>query len=811
MKTITLLLVSSLVIPIIGNAADSIRPSKLILSTFSSQCSQVVTNEVGGSLGTLQILYGIVEELKNDKDCSGVTQLSNAITRYGHLYDDFQTQSNSSQDKLILEKKISLYSTLVGNPNLSADQLSYLNTEIIQSQANLVSIKSGLTRFQSYSGREARGADEVVHSLDNFLQNLSQDQNSACYKKHGAQISSLVSNALLITASFAAPGASLALAAGSVVVSSIGSYVENFKYNKTLTQASDIEMPIALRCISQALTDQYCNADATKSLINDRLNNSSKPQARYEGISLLSYQLSSLSKWLEEVYAGSEITSQGDLINREKPIQQAEFLKKVKRYIETYGTIKTKVFENIDNDSERSLAIAKAIEGLAIIMDNPSLNPKPKNMYSDSSSDLENPIFLSNSQPLMPFTLWKTGELTIVPPCGQTLCTLEAYLAEKGITLQDSNWSQALINANRILQLTIERINIERAKTISVDAYSIMVNAKRDLKGEVNPYLALKKITDNAERIGKYLTNLGCKSNSENCSGMNNRYFPQISNIEKTKQLTLSVIKLVEESTIPRTLVADIFPIECRNDKTLLSLSKDNTTDDFEKKSFQITSCISKILKLEERGTDVYFSKIRNMVSYEMEARLANNDLGNGLENIITSTKEDLLQSILNSYASNNSSLSINDLETGLETAQNSTKETLNVFFDFFKEEVLTAFKNDKIGVSPKADLCFRILPYLNESNQSMMKDVYEACVNAKKISYKDGPSIIFTNFIQKIDSKNLVKKSKYVFKNNINEREKFCAYSDFHSASILYDEQIRMKDREQSIKIFSNHRSILK
>ncbi|MGZ3808725.1 MAG: hypothetical protein ACXVCE_11615 [Bacteriovorax sp.] len=788
-----------------GSASESskVRPSKLILNTFSSQCSQVVTNDVSASLGTLSALYGIVDELKNDKDCAGATQLASALSRYGSLYDDFQTQSSESQNMLVLEKKIALYSTLVGNAGLTSDQLSFLNTEIVKSQSDLVSIKAGLSRFQSFSGREARGANQLVLALDSFLSNLSQDQSSACYKKHGAEISALVSNALLATSAFAAPGASLALASGGVIVSSIGSYVENFKYNKTLDRDGDIEMPIALRCVSQVLTTQYCSADTMKSLINDRLNGQSTPAFRYEGIALLSYQLTALSKWLDEVYAGSEITSQGDLINREKPIQQAEFLKKVKRYIETYGTIKKKFFENIADKGDRSTAIAKAIQGLAYIMDQPSLTPGPRNMFSGGNSDFENPIFIANSQPLMPYTLWSPGTVTVTPSCDGMPCTLDNYLAQKSITLDMNNWIMALANADKILQNTIDRVNIERAKTVSVDAYSIMVNAKRELRGEVNPYLALQKINANADRIMNYLSTLGCKKTPENCESFNNKYFPQISNIQKTQEITSNIIKLVEEATIPRSIPDDVLPKECRTEKLAIGDNENNSDDVLEKKSFQITSCISKILKLEERGTDVYFSKIRNMISYEMEARLANNDLGPGLEDIVGATKSDLLQSILNSYASNDSSISVEDLKTGLETAQSNSKETLDVFFDFFKKDITDAIKGDKLPLGPKADLCFRVLPYLDESNQTMMKDVYESCKDMKKGSYNDGPKILFADFIQKSVGRGLLKKSKYHFKDNIDERARFCAYTDYHNASLLYDEQIKRKNLEQSIKLF--------
>lgn len=785
----------------LSNTAEALtRPSKLLLNTFSSQCPQVVTSDVAISLSTLQSLYAIVEELKNDKSCAGAVQLSDALSRFGSLYGDFQTQNTASLNELALEKTVALYAELISNPAFvfTPSQLSFLQSQMVSAQSSLVSAQAGLVRFQTFSGREARSANQVVLALNGFLSNLSQDQANTCYKNHGAQISSLISNALLVASAFAAPGASLALGAGGVIVSSINNYLENFKYNVPLRETNDIEMPIALRCVSQVLTDHYCSADATKSLINDRLNTPSKPQSRYEGITLLSYQLTSLSKWLKEVYTGSEITSQGDLVNREKPIMQYDFLRKVKRYTDTFGTMRRPTFDSIDNKTDRSIAIANAITDLAYIMENPSLTPKPKNKEG-LDDEFENPIFVANSKVLMPFNLWSPGAVTTPPICGATTCTLEAYLTQNNIVLDVDNWTLALANASKVIQLSMDRVENDRLKTVSLDTYSIMVGAKRDLKGEVNPYMALQKINANVDRISSYLSSLGCKSAPGNCEGINNKYYPQISNIQQTKLLTSNVLQLIEESTIPRSTPLQALPTVCRDENTSYNFNSADPNASIENKCRQITSCISKILNLNERGIDVYFTKVRDMVSYEMEARLANNDLGSGLNDVILTTKNDLLQSILNSYSSADSSISLGELDTGLQTAQNTSKETLNTFFDFFKKDIDLALKSNKLSTLPKADFCFRLLPYLNESNQKLMKEVYESCHEAKMQTYKDGPKIAFTDFVEKIHGK--FWKYKYVFKEHIDERARFCAYSDFHKSSLLYDEQIKQNQRQENTR----------
>ena len=118
-----------------------------------------------------------------------------------------------------------------------------------------------------------------------------------------------------------------------------------------------------------------------------------------------------------------------------------------------------------------------------------------------SSSDVENPIFQTKTKELMPFELYKPGAFATVPLCGNNYCTLTEYLAKEGITLGVTNWDESLVNAQKIIETSINTVNIQRAKTVSVDAYSILVNAKRELKGETNAYNGLVKIRNNADRI----------------------------------------------------------------------------------------------------------------------------------------------------------------------------------------------------------------------------------------------------------------------------------------------------------------------
>lgn len=761
--------------------AEGVRPSRLLLSSFANQCPQVVTRNVSATLVNIQALYGAVEEIRKDSDCHGAASLAAVVGRYNSLYDDYETQYSSTADKTKLEKQIALYSTLIDDPSIDAGTKSFLQTEIIGAQAELVNINQGLARFQNFSGKEARVANQLVSAVDNFFTELQTTNGEACYAKHTAQISNIMSNALLVTAAFASGGTSLALAGGAVITKSVGKYIGDLKENRTMESLDDIEMPTALRCVSQALSDQFCSAVETQILISERVDSINTNQTKYDGINLLSYQLNPLSKWLVEVYSGSNITSEGDLINREKPELQAEFLRQVDKYLDAYGTIKTRFFLTLEDRDKKSTAIAQSIECLTNLFDAPSLSP-----CSPSNSNyprVENPIFTSYTRSLMAYNLFEPGKHRSIPMCGDMPCpNFSTYVASVlKIKLTEKDWENVLVEAERIIRSTKELVSIERSKVISVDAYSIIVNAKRELKGETSPYRALKKIVENADRITAYLKS---KASSED------EYVDQIANIAKTRLITTQIISLVDEGMIPRTIPTEVLPAVCTATKSNEALF--GNEDLLEDKSFMITSCISKLLKLQERGTDVYFTKIRNMVSYEMEARLMKNDLGDGVRDLINSTRLDLVQSILNSYSSSReNAISTGELDISLETAQNNAKETLFVFLDFFKKNLMDALESDRITNSERYDLCFRILPYLTNVKDGTVKDIYKSCKDAQFNVYKKGPTIKFADFI-KITPKRGLKPAKYELSDDKDLRKLFCAYREYNRANLLIDEQNR-------------------
>ncbi|TNF30291.1 MAG: hypothetical protein EP319_05455 [Deltaproteobacteria bacterium] len=804
-------------------AMEKAKPASTLIQAFKSQCPSVVTRHVQGSIANIEGLMYTIQALKADSNCSGASELESVLVNYNRIYGEYQVYLQTRDSQVEAENRISRFTQILDQGGNTPEIEYFIRNEIFMAQADLISINTDLDRFDNFGNNRAMAAAQLLTGLEGFL-GTWQD-NPACFEKKSSLVGSLLSNGLLSAAAFTNPGTSLALAAGGVMIQSLNKFIHDFKYNDAIGDLDEIEMPTAIRCISQAFTDQYCDAQDSLNLIDVYRNNYGRDDSRLKGVELLSKHMDHLGHWLQEVYAGSAITSEGDLVNREKPILQAELLEKVIRYIQTYGTIRSRLFSDISTPRERSEAVAIGISNLVSIMSSPTLTPSSSmGPFGRSSSDdsTENPIFISRDKTLLPYQLYDPN-MTDVPLCSQgggveRKCTsLQEYTRVKGITLTLSDWADALQNALKVVQEVLEQVNIERARTVSVDSFSVLVRANSDLRGETNAISALVKISQNADRIADYLTELGCKDDNgnlvlENCYRGDNGelypeithpYSPQITNTRKTKELNEVVLKMVKEGFRPRSMPDDTLPEEC------VTAADDRfstfNADPIELKSFKITSCITKVLKLAERGNDVFFRKIRDMVGYELEARFLSGEFEDEVGDMVYATRVDLVNALLETYGQGNGRVSLGEIYTGLETSMNLTRESLKEFMNFFKKGVDKSFERT-LARGEKADLCFRILPALDEEDQDLMENVWNQCSNVEMNFYAEGPKLVWSDFVGRKTRTTIFrnKKHKYYIKTEKSELDRYCAIKDYNRKNLLIEEyRRRQKEFEEKRSMF--------
>ena len=776
-------------------AFSQINIGTTIIETYKGQCPSVVTRSVQDSLSNIRSMMATLQQLKSQNNCFGTAELEETILRFNQVYQDYQVYNQSGENRHLLNRKIAELTRLSSEENISPEIQMYIENEIYLSQSELISTENTIDRFNTWQSREYKSANSLVTSMESFLSGWGT--NPGCFQKKSSLISNLVSNGLLTTASFAMPGTGLALASGGVLIHSINNFLNEYKFNSATRDFDEITMPTAIRCLSQAITSNYCQSDENLKLIDTYLNDMENEEDNLEGIDLLTRHLGQLNTWLREVFAGSAITSEGDLANRERPILQSELLEKVLRYIETYGTIRRQLFNDIQTPREKSEAIAISISNLVQIMQNPSLTPTTggRNPWGTGSSNtLENPIFISRDKKLLPYQLYDPN-LSNIPLCNaagaeRPCSSLLEYTRVKGIALNLNDWNDSLSNSLGVVQEVLNQVNIQRARTVSVDAFSVIVRSNRDLNGETNALEALKKIGSNASRIIEYLSSLDEKKNLRHgLPEPTHKYYPQILNTYKTKKLTETVISLIKEAFTPDELDENKLPKECRKNEK-------NAEDDIgqiDQKSFRITSCITNILKLAERGNDVYFQKLRDMVGYELDAKFKNGEFEDEVRDIIYSTRRDLVDALVQSYSEATGSMSLSEVYTGLESAKSISFKTYKSTFDFFKKEIIKSLKLE-LSSGEKADLCFRILPFLyqNKKDKNLIKTALKTCKGVKAKFYKEIEGIRFDDFITTTKSRFLSIKFKF---SKIENEKLFCQLDDYYRSNLIFENSQRKKE----------------
>lgn len=772
-------------------AQDNIDEASMIIETFKSQCPSVVTRHVQDSISNVQNLISTVRRLKENSQCFGVSGVEQTLMTYDRIYQEYLVYAEEGEARRSLESQVAKLSTLLSAGNLSTTIEAYLQNEIYNSQVELISVESDLERFSRFSNNKSLAASQMLSGVEGLISTAVS--NPACFDGKGNVVSGLASNSLLAAAAFTEPGTSLILSTLGVIIKSIRKFIHDSKFNNTIEAFDNINGAKAVRCVSQALTDKYCEASDTMSLLDMYREDLGDRSGKLKGISLLSYELKHLSHWLKEVYAGSAITSEGDLVNREKPILQSELLKKVIRYLQTYKIETEKALIKIRSDDERREAIANAIPKLVSVMYSPTLSPGGNR---NVSSEIQNPIFTTRDFGLLVYQLFDPS-ITDIPKCDDNSCaSFVSYIRDRNITLSLADWANSVTNALTIVQEVLDNTNIERAQTVSVDAYSVIVGANADKSDGPNALQGLIKIKEYSKDVMDELTRGSCQSSDdENCYSLDDGqimpeithpYYPQIINIRRTKKLTEKIINLIKEAYRPRTITEENLPPECQTSNKIAEFSFGD--DALESKSFKITSCITKMLKLDERGNDVYFSKVRSVVDYDLQARFKSGEFQDNMTEILIDTRSDLVSSLRRTFTQGNEELSLGEIYTGLETAMSDSRQSFDVFMKFYSKGVVSALKRSDMGAREVADLCFRTMPALSESNQSLFQVAWSKCNKVSINFHKNGPTLKWRDFI-KWRSGKTGKSSIFFLDPSKSFKKRYCALRNYHRTNRILDE----------------------
>ncbi|EQC46538.1 hypothetical protein [Bacteriovorax sp. Seq25_V] len=786
------------------NIFAAVDPAELLLSSFRSQCPNVVSFSSSATL-LLNNYKSVLLELKEREKCYGSTTSLTSLANFEKSYTQFELYRQAKLEKQTKERLVADYTFYLAQNqiNLSAEDIAFLKEEIFSNQAAIVAMDSEIVRFESMGQGFEQGSQAFLNSFNELLSSV--DGSNQCLSKTDSLYGTLLGNGLSIASLFTSPASSLYLSMSGSVVKSVSNYINDAKYTSLLNEADSILWPEAIRCVSEAMTKNYCGALQTQNLFNDYVSDENdEDRVIFEGVDLLNYYIKGLDEWLIQVFAGSPITSQGDLTDREKPILQAELLGRIVRYMQGYKTIKDGELDTLNEPNLTSNAVYGSIVGLSYIMKNPStLNPTTSEggcYSSDCHSDVQNPIFTARTQTDLLFQLYGFNE--IPSECTvdgvQTACpSLKTYLDQKGIKLNRQNWQTAYANAQTIVAATLDQVNVLRARTVSFDPVGLFVLANRNFSNKPNALQGLDAIYDNGQRVISYLKEIACEDEPEFCEDnaptWMNSYSLQIEDVQETIKLTEMVIGLVKEASNPRPISSVDLPEKCNKSRDQdIFIVIDSARKE---KAFVLSTCITDILELAERGNDIYFSKIRSMVSMELEAKLKRGELSSRVEDVLRATRDDLIER-LTTGLSQSSNVSIGQVLTGLDSSKDITRKTMSSLRDVFEKQIIKSVNDKNNSSRVKTELCFRVLPLVDRSKESnkFLHEIYDTCKSEVLTEVKGTNKLVWSDFVKR--GKKFLK--AYEYKLTKSQDEMICALDYFFIENKLSRERKKQQRRHR-------------
>lgn len=697
-----------------GNQANA-NVSSQLLDAFSGQCPRVNNVIIDTARGNLLTLQQVIQDLQSDPECGALAYNLNNISILSRNINDFENEKSSKRDLIAEQKKIAFYNSLLVDDNFS-DQSYDIKTDIINSQANAIQLKSNIGYYTKASNRHARNAMGAVNGIMDYLQQVQA--TPSCFKNRSLRLSSLIGQTLSVASVFMSPGAAVATSAAGILTQGVGLFIRNHKYKKLDSFFNSQQMGLAIECTLSALTSQYCEADNAMTLINKREEDRNSfikiteqlkdgQKKSLEGIELLSKHLDNLDSWLIEVYAGSPISSEGDRINRERPMKQKNLLEEIDRSIDSFEVSQNEKIKILYSSSpSREQKRDFILQSIAKL--NSKLLYAPGSM--DGSSSIENPVQANNDDTTIAFYLF-TGEMDR-PFCGtdsnRHLChKLDTWLKENpSIIVSIDHWRKSVERSKVLIKKEMNLVLLLLARVQNVSPIESLTNVTVKKNRRTSAYRALVKIRDNAQRISEYLDK-HIQNDSDDIVFRAQRFKVDLTLLKTNKVISLVKQGLMIENSTEIELPRECIPEELDQENKLVS--SDINTNKIKEAAYQILGCINKLLKLTERGSSAYFEEIRSMVRYEIDAKLEANELNEELNDFILMSREDVVSALLSTYGSEPSQ-NMDDVINSLLTAQELTVTSLENFFEKFSGHVADLIDSPKTSERLKNRLCIWIL-----------------------------------------------------------------------------------------------------
>ncbi len=740
-----------------------------LLDTFQFKCPNTFNSSMSNVYQLNQRLQLAYKTIKEDPACKDLYGEINHLAQISNDLANYEIYRQTKNEKIKAEKNISLYNQLLVDPSF-ADQSPYLAEQIITAKKDLVSYNNDVSFYENYKNSNGEKAYYVVNSIQNFLQSAANSPQ--CYNSSSAKLTSFVGNALQIGSAFLAPGSAVALAAGGSLINGFSSFINQHKISSKLKEIDDVNLSVALRCVTEAFTSQYCeNSDALELI--EVYKTAAQESSRLEGLNIVTSHMDySLKNWLLKLYAGGVFTTDGNLFDREKPIAQIQFVQDAERDISQEEYEKTPQIEEKFSAGVGQAELKSFYSTIVSRFANEMINT-----HGSTGFNYPNPFSEAGytAQALV-YTL-HNKELRSVPNCaGDNECTsLVKYLEFKGVNIDRNVYRTMLANTKDIINSELNRLEIARQLTNSDDPLADIVDSFTQTGSTYTAYKTLSKVKSIAAEIKAYLLEQAeiFDSSTHDSDDLINHYWIQAVDVEETYTLSNEMIQMTKsfekdaDLYIPEVCIipdSSDDPKECNSKDKDCSPDEDTGSTDLrfgisanellakdkseltekEKAPFVIR-CGIKILKLDQRQSEFFFSKIRNMVKYDLQAKLENGEFDDNFEDIILLSQGDILEALKNSHPG---SPALSKVRDDIQIQQNKLFQTYSEYFELFKKLYVQEIESSKNIEVERDLLCFASLSQIEKLDRKTKKKILKLCKDREIKGFYDENSVSWNDYV---------------------------------------------------------------
>lgn len=259
------------------------------------------------AIGQMQALKSMLESLKQKDPCKNLVE---SLGLVGTVQDIQTLMQDPSYQKIRYTEEKLQNLTLILNSNTDPDTMMSLKQAVVETQFELESIRAAGSISAAHMRKVAyQTATERLGQLSQSLLRSSYSGLASCFARSPQAAQQMMVNVAGIAGSFISPVVGAASSVLAQFTTAILGAIQGAKYHRALNQLGRGSMPIAMSCGLESMTDLYCRASDSFSLLE--VSEASLGRSReiseseiYRGIDLLVRRLPVLNQWVLQVRSG---------------------------------------------------------------------------------------------------------------------------------------------------------------------------------------------------------------------------------------------------------------------------------------------------------------------------------------------------------------------------------------------------------------------------------------------------------------------------------------------------------------------------